>query len=89
MEYKVGPLQEDTMSVTQSYADGKLVFNSRPYDDIENIFYKRLLVPELEVLEPLTKESFDGATYDKANTDFSFWIWNGPPELLLTNGRPG
>lgn len=79
MEYKVGPLQATHMTIEQLYQDGELGFNSRPYDYVETAVYERLLVPDFNILEPLTKGSFDGAYYPKENNDFSFWFFNGPP----------
>jgi hypothetical protein len=38
-----------------------------------------LLKDEIKILEPLTKESFDGAYYPRDNNDLLFWVWNGPP----------
>lgn len=81
MEYKVGPLDAERMTAEQLYNDGELVFNSRPYDYVETAVYERLLVPDFELLAPLTKESFDGAYYPKENNDFSFWFFNGPPGI--------
>ncbi|KAL4224874.1 tryptamine:oxygen oxidoreductase (deaminating) [Mactra antiquata] len=79
MEYKVGPLQGDAMTVEQLFADGELVFNSRPYDYVETAVYEKLVVKDFEILKPLTMESFDGAYYPRENNDFSFWFFNGPP----------
>ena len=79
MEYKIGPLNAESMTIEQLFADGELVFNSRPYDYVETAVYDKLLIPEFEILAPLTKESFDGAYYPNKEGDFSFWYFNGPP----------
>ncbi|XP_060580799.1 amiloride-sensitive amine oxidase [copper-containing]-like [Ruditapes philippinarum] len=82
MEYKVGPLRANIMTAEQLYNDGELVFNSRPFDNIEYGFYIQLLSEEIKILEPLTIESFDGAYYPRENNDLQFWLWNGPPGAL-------
>ena len=82
MEYKVGPLGSDSMTAVQLYEDGELSFNSRPYDYVETAVYEKLVIPDFEVLEDLTKESFDGAYYPSKTGEkqmLTFWFFNGPP----------
>ncbi|WAR03626.1 AOC3-like protein [Mya arenaria] len=80
MEYKVGPLDRpDSITALALVQDGELTFNSRPYDYMETALYERIVTPDFKILEPLTKESFDGAYYPRENNDFAFWYFNGPP----------
>ncbi|KAL4225168.1 hypothetical protein ACF0H5_015860 [Mactra antiquata] len=79
MQYKIGPVNKDTMTVQQLYADGELDYNSRPYDGIEISLYHVMLKEDFNILEALTKESFDGAFYSDENSDFSIFFFNGPP----------
>ena len=77
MEYKVGPLDASSMSVTAITNPGDVPFNARPYDAIETYVMEEILSDDLEItLAPLIAESFDGAAYPD-----DIWInfYNGPP----------
>jgi len=81
MEYRVGPLDSNAMTVTTLTSPGDVHFNSRPYDGLEVEAMTALLEPEMDILAPLIAESFDGARYPD---DIMFSRFNGPPS---TSGK--
>lgn len=75
MEYKVGPLNSNSLEVAAMTQPGEITFNSRPYEFLEVPVMLQLLQPHLGVLAPLISESFDGAVIE----DLSISLFNGPP----------
>lgn len=82
MEYKVGPLDSDTMTVEELTKPGEIHFNSRPYEFLELNAVEDLLRPHIETLAPLISESFDGAKYPD---DVYIDMYNGPPSTSGTD----
>lgn len=81
MQYKVGPLNEETITVVPLTQPGDIHFNTRPYEGIEADFLIALLTPELDILAPLIAESFDGTVHSR-DTYINFF--NGPPSTSGT-----
>ena len=77
MEYKVGPLgSSGPLTHAELVNAGDIHFNSRPYDQLEFSHMTSLIGEDLNVLEPLIRESFDNSVYpDDMNIIFN----NGPP----------
>ena len=80
MEYKVGPLENITMTARALLLDGEVHFNSRPYDYFEVAFYEQFLISDFQKLSTLTMESFDGAFYPDGGLNLFHFL--GPPGAL-------
>lgn len=81
MQYKIGPLDGETMTIEPLTQPGEIHFNTRPYEGIESDFLTALLTPELEILAPILAESFDGTQHPR-DTYINFF--NGPPSTSGT-----
>lgn len=82
MEYKVGPLDSNIMTVESLIEPGYIHFNSRPYESLEMAAMNKLLLPDIDILAPLISESFDEAKFvDDLYIDF----FNGPPSTSGTD----
>ncbi|WAR02695.1 AOC3-like protein [Mya arenaria] len=76
MEYRVGPLDSNVMTINSLNKPGDVQFNSRPYDGLEVGIMTQMLEKDMTTLAPLIAESFDGAKYPE---DLVFNLFNGPP----------
>ena len=81
MEYRVGPLDGQQITVTPKTSPGDIHFNSRPYDMLELTIGNDIVAQELALLSPLLAESFDGAQYPR---DVYINPYNGPPSTSGT-----
>ena len=77
MEYKVGPLGANgPLTCSEITKPGDINFNTRPYEFLELQAMEKIVQKDLQVLESLIRESFDGAAYPG---DVYVNFLNGPP----------
>ncbi|XP_052769010.1 membrane primary amine oxidase-like [Mya arenaria] len=80
MEFIVGPLNGATrMELTELSSAGENAFTARAINFWEIAKMEEVLKPIQQVLEPLVKESFDGADFNGG--ELFWWPYNGPPGL--------